>query len=234
MTVRSAKLVTGEGIEIRGVSILERAADGPRAELLSYDECFLRCRTDLQDLLADKLEVTQVTIRRPTLHATRRPDGSWSAAKLLPLPKLSKRPPQVTIESGIVEIFDPTKNPTSTLTFRDINLTLTPTTGEDRKLQATLSGDYFRQATVEGVVDPHRPGFALVRQDRGPGHLPRAARRPARRPGGETRHVGDGARAGRPPASASPTTRRRQRPGSSTSPARSPTAASTIRGCRIP
>ncbi len=161
VTVRSATLVRNEGIEIRGVSILERAADGPRAELLTYDECFLRCRTDLQDLLADKLEVTQVTIRRLTLHATRRPDGSWSTAKLLPLPKLSKRPPQVTIENGTVEIFDPTKNPTSTLTLRDINLTLTPTTGEDRKLQGTLSGDYFRQATVEGVIDPHRPGFSL-------------------------------------------------------------------------
>ena len=158
-------LVRGEGIEIRGLSIVEPAADGPRADLLSYDECFLRCRTDLQDLLADELEVTQVTIRHPTLHATRRPDGSWSAAKLLPLPKLSKRPPQVTIENGVVEIFDPLKNPASTLTLRDINLTLTPTAGvspDSRKLQGTLSSDYFRQATIEGTVDPRRPGFSLV------------------------------------------------------------------------
>jgi hypothetical protein len=165
VTIRSATLVKNEGIEIRGVSIVERAADGPRAELLTYDECFLRCRTDLQDLLAGDLEVTQVTIRHPTLYLTRRPDGSWSAAKLLPIPKLSKRPPQVIIENGAVEIFDPLKNPSSTLPLREINLKITPTAGgpaaEDRKLQGTLSGDYFRHAEVEGVVDPHRPGFSL-------------------------------------------------------------------------
>ncbi len=173
MTIRSATLVKDEGIEIRGLSVVEPGAEGPRAELLTYDECFLRCPTDLQDLLAGDLEVTQVTIRRPTLRVTRRPDGSWSAAKLLPLPKFGKRPPRVTIEDGTVEIFDPVKNPTSTLPLRDINLTLTPETGgpspsspsplssENRTLRGTLSSDYFRHATVEGTVDPHRPGFSL-------------------------------------------------------------------------
>ena len=163
VTIRSAALVKGEGIEIRGLSILERNADGPRPELITYDECFLRCRTDLQDLLGGELEVTQVTIRHPTLYLTRRRNGSWSAAKLLPIPKMSKHPPQVTIENGVVEIFDPTKNPTSTLSLRDINLKLTPVNGgEKRKLQGTLSGDYFRHVTVEGVVAPHRPGFSLA------------------------------------------------------------------------
>jgi hypothetical protein len=166
--IRSAALVKGEGIQIRGLSIVEPGAEGPRAELLTYDECFLRCSTDLRDLLSDDLEVTQVTIRRPTLRVTRRPDGSWSASKLLPLPKLSKRPPRVTIENGTVEIFDPLKNHTSTLTLRDINLTLTPEAGgpsspssENRALRGTLTSDYFRHATVEGTVDPHRPGFSL-------------------------------------------------------------------------
>ena len=166
VTIGSATLVKGEGISIRGLSILELGAEGPAAELLTYDECFLHCRTDLQDLLTGDLEVTQVTIRHPTLRMTHRPNGSWSTAKLLPLPKLSKRPPQVTVENGTVEIFDPLKNPSSTLTLRDINLTLTPPAGEgpseNRSLQGTVSGDYFRRVVVTGVVDPHRPGFSLT------------------------------------------------------------------------
>ena len=118
----------------------------------------------MQDLLRGDLDVTQVTIRHPTLRMTRRPDGSWSTAKLLPMPKLTKRPPQVTVENGTVEIFDPVKNPSSTLTLH-VNLTVTPPAGgpapENRTLQATLSGDYFRRVIISGVVDPHRPGFSL-------------------------------------------------------------------------
>jgi len=47
-----------------------------------------------------------VTIRRPTLRVTRRADGGWSAAKLLPPPQFGDRPPEVTIENGTIEIFD--------------------------------------------------------------------------------------------------------------------------------
>ena len=169
VAIRSAVLVKGEGIEIRGLSILEPGAEGPRAELLTFEECFLHCRTDLQELIGGEPEITQVTMRRPTLRMTRRRDGSWSAAKLLPLPKLSKRAPQVTIENGTIEVFDPRKSPSSTLTLRDVNLTLTPAADgptptspdETRKLQGTLSGDYFRHVNFEGVVQPHRPGFAI-------------------------------------------------------------------------
>ena len=171
--IRSAVLVKGEGIAIRGLSVLDPAADGPGAELFTYDECALTCATDLNTLLREEMEVSRVTVRRPTLRMTRRADGTWSTAKLLPLPKFGTRPPQVTIENGTIEIFDPTKVPSSTLTLRDVNLTLVPCAAaagmegssdpqsRRRKVQGTLSGDYFRQATFEGEVDPHQPEFSL-------------------------------------------------------------------------
>jgi hypothetical protein len=169
VTIRSAVLVKGEGIEVRGLSIIEPGAAGPGAELFNVDECFLHCRTDLRELIGGEPEVTQVTIRRPALRMTRRTDGTWSTAKLLPLPKFGKRNHPTTIENGTVEIFDPLKSPSGTLMLRDINLTLTPvidprspTVDTDRrKLQGTLSGDYFRQVIVDGVVDPHRPGYGV-------------------------------------------------------------------------
>src|SRR5208283_2454527 len=96
---------------------------------------------------------TRVIVRRPTLRMTRRPDGSWSAARLLPLPKLDDGPgPEVRFENGTIEIFDPTKAMACTFTLRDVNLTLTPIapaaghteTTRRRRIEGTATGDYFR------------------------------------------------------------------------------------------
>ena len=157
--VRSAELVKGKGIELRGLSIVEPGAEGPRAELLHCDEVFLSCATDLPELLRGEPQITRVTIRRPTLRITRRPDGTWSAAKLFPLPSLCTHPPELTIEDGTVEIFDPLKTPSSTLTLRGVCGTLSPPdpaspNPQARKFRATLSADHVRGVVLEGQVDP--------------------------------------------------------------------------------
>jgi len=168
VSVRSASLVEGEGIELRGLSIVEPGAEGP-AELVYLDEVFLHCAANLKDLLGSDPEVTHVTIRRSTLRATRRPDGSYSSARLLPVPRFSDKPPPVTVENGTIEIFDPQKNPSGTLTLRDVNLTLTPpetsgTAGQSegpRKLCGTMTGDHLRQVELRGVVDASRKSWSI-------------------------------------------------------------------------
>jgi len=168
VSVRSASLLKGEGIEVRGLSIIEPGAEGP-AELIYVDEAFLRCATDLQQLIAGNVEAKEITIRRSTLRATRRPDGQYSSMKLLPVPKFSDRPPKVIIENGTVEVFDPLQTPCSTLMLRDVNLTLFPpnaprhgeTASTVRKLQGTLSGDHLHQVELEGEVDLQRKSWAI-------------------------------------------------------------------------
>jgi len=157
--VRSAELVQGRGIALRGLSILEPGAEGPRAELLHCDEVFMSCATDLPELLGGEPQITRVTIRRPTLRITRRPDGTWSAAKLFPLPSLCAHPPELTIEDGTIEILDPLKTPSSTLTLRGWCVTLSPPdpaspNPQARKFRATLSADHIRGVELEGQVDP--------------------------------------------------------------------------------
>ncbi len=169
VSVRAAELVDGEGIEVRGLSIVEPGAEGPRAELLYVEEIFLSCPTDLKELVAHDPQICRVVFRRPILRATRRRDGTFSPAKLLPPPRFGDRPPEIAVENGAVEIFDPLKVPSSTLTLRDINLTLSPPAqdapGGDRslrQLQATLGGDYLRQIRIEGSLDPDRPQCDLT------------------------------------------------------------------------
>lgn len=118
VTVKSAALVQG-GIQIRGVSIVDPEADGPGAELAYFEELFLACETDLSTFLGETPQIDEIVARRPTIRATRRPDGSWSAARLFPLPKLGSSSPSISIEAGMLELFDPLKNPTSTLVVRD-------------------------------------------------------------------------------------------------------------------
>ncbi len=169
VTVRAAELVEGEGVEVRGVSIVEPGAEGPRAELLYVEEILLTCRTDLKELIACDPDVHRVAIRRATLRPTLRRDGSWSAAKLLPLPRFSEYPPELIVENGTVEVFDPLKSPSGTFTLRDVDLTLSPPAVDSssggfhpRRLHGTLGGDYLRQMRFEGSVDPEDFRWNLI------------------------------------------------------------------------
>ena len=168
--IRSAVLMKGEGISVRGLSIVDPAAEGPCPELLTYDECFVACPTDLSDLMSGEPRATQVILRQPTLRMTRRSDGTWSAARLLPLPRLSNgASPEIRVENGTIEIFDPTKTPACACTLRDLNFTLSPIPSPDgqpettrrRHIQGTASGDYFRQVSFEGDLDIDRPTVEL-------------------------------------------------------------------------
>jgi hypothetical protein len=162
VTVRSAEFVAGEGIRVRGISIADPAADGPRADLLTIEELFLTSKAELKDLLVHDPVITKVTARHPTLHLTRRLDGHWSASQLFPPPKFGDHPQEVVVENGSIEIFDPTKSPAGMLPLRDVNLTIHPRTEttpgvgvrEIRELQGMFACDYFRRVEFHGSVDP--------------------------------------------------------------------------------
>ena len=162
VSIRSARLLSGQGIEIRGLSISEPGVSGPTAELAYLEEILLQGATDWKQLLQGELSITTVVIRRPTIRITHRPDGSWSAARLFPLPKLSETPPQGTIENAVVEISDPLRTQSGTFTLRDIDLEFKP---DDRigadpdgrtamQLIGHLSGDHFRQIDMAASFAP--------------------------------------------------------------------------------
>ena len=169
VAVRSAEFVAGEGIRLRGISFVDPSADGPRAELLAIEELFLSSKTELKELLVREPVITQIIVRRPTLHVTRRLDGRWSAEKLFPPPKFGDRPPELIVENGTVEIFDPTKSPAGMLPLRDVNLTVHPAAEtvpgrapkEIRRLRGMFVCDYLRRVEFQGAVDPKSGAFTF-------------------------------------------------------------------------
>ena len=129
--VQSAAITDG-GIQVRGVSISDPKADGPRAELAYLDELILVCKTDLATLVRGTPQIVEVVARRPAIHATRRPDGTWSTSRLFPLPKFGEQPPKITIEAGTLNLFDPLKNPACSLAVRDGYFKVVRHEGESR------------------------------------------------------------------------------------------------------
>ncbi len=167
VTVRSAQLVDGEGIEVRGLTLLDPHATGPQAELAYFDEMVLFCQTSLPELVKGEPKISSVLIRRPTLHSTRRPDGTWSLSRLLPLPKFSDRPLPATVEGATLEFFDPLRTPASTFTLRDINLEAKPmpAPGEPgvwlMEVRGYSAGDHFQRVEFAGQFGPQFKGFDI-------------------------------------------------------------------------
>ncbi|MEN6459701.1 MAG: AsmA-like C-terminal region-containing protein [Thermoguttaceae bacterium] len=167
VTVGSAHLVDGKGVRVCDVVIAEPNAEGPQPELLRIEEMLLECPTDWRQLAQGSLPIRRATVRRPVLRATRRPDGTWSVAKLLRSTHDSGQSPPIAVENGIIEILDPLKTPASLLTLRDVNLTLTPpeaiahptagpgnpTASSMHRFQGLFAGEGLRRVEIEGVCN---------------------------------------------------------------------------------
>jgi hypothetical protein len=166
VTIRSAVRVEGEGIEIRGLSVLEPGAEGPRAAMIALEEVFLRCPTELAEWATSEPQVTEVVVRRPTLRIVRLADGSWNVSRLFPLPTPKGDPPNVTIENGTIEIIDGTRSPPSMWTLRDLTLSITMQDGDEpgtkvRVLRGSLTGDHLHRVDLEGTMSPDRAQWTI-------------------------------------------------------------------------
>jgi hypothetical protein len=168
VVVRSAQLVDGQGIEIRGVLISDPKLTGPAAELAYFDEIMLTCNTNLQELVQHDPKFTAIQIRRPRIQATRLPDGSWSASQLLPLPKLSEKPAPMQIDAGQLFVYDPQRNPAVGYDIHNINMTMIPqqadaAPGADQicDLEGSLAGDHVQRVEFKGQASRTSGAFVL-------------------------------------------------------------------------
>jgi hypothetical protein len=154
VTVREARLVEGQGIEVRGVSIADPHAVGPTAELVYIDEMLLTCGTDIADLARGEPSFSQVALRRARIRATRRLDGKWSTSGLLPLPKLGSATPPTEINGATIELYDPTRTPASVFAVRNVELSLKPDPQVNGKqtLEGSLTADGINHATFSGSI----------------------------------------------------------------------------------
>jgi hypothetical protein len=168
VSVREAQLLRGEGIRIRGLSIVEPNRSGPEEQLLFVEELFIHCGTDPRDLIKGKLVDARYTLRKPVLRATRKPDGGWSAAQLLPIPKFGDTLPSGEIEGGTLELVDPLERVPAKFALREAILKWSPAEGPvppDGKRQLRFigraTGAHLRTLTLDALVDPTGGAWSL-------------------------------------------------------------------------
>lgn len=175
VTVRSARLVHGEGIEVRGLTISDPRAKGPRLELIEVEELFLGCKAEPQDLIAGALDISHVSLRGMTLFATHRGEQKLSCTQLLPLPWVSDGWPTVIVENSAVEILDPRTTPAALMHLTGLNLVLTPGDAPSSaepgqpalppiaayRVRGSVQGQHLRGVEVFGAVDYKGGGWSL-------------------------------------------------------------------------
>jgi hypothetical protein len=156
VTVKSARRVAGQGIEIRGVRIAE-AGGNNAAVLAEIDEVFAVCDTRLPDFLTGRPKFSELHLRRLKLRAQRKPSGLWNLSHLFPLPSSPNSMPRATISDAALEIVDPTQQPACSWTLRNIELTVAPqveSQGITLHIRGTLAGDHLERVEIDGSLEP--------------------------------------------------------------------------------
>jgi hypothetical protein len=161
VNVRSARWFEGQGIRIRGVSIVAPTGDVRRAELAYVEEILAVSNANLKDLVLSEIPIEKVVFRGLTVHSTRESDGQWSGWRLWPPPSFSDTPPEVRFENAQIKLIDPRLGDAAALVLRDINLDVSPTltaptantngkSDVHYQVRGALSSDHFRRATIDG------------------------------------------------------------------------------------
>jgi hypothetical protein len=157
VSVKSARRVPGQGLEIRGVRIAE--SGGKKVPVLvEIGEILAECDTRLPDFLTRPPSFTALHVQRLKLRGERKASGLWNLAHLIPLPATDgKSPPAATISDASLEIVDPSADPACAFTLRNIELRVQPEVQQSRTVlhvRGTLAGDHLESVEIDGVLDP--------------------------------------------------------------------------------
>lgn len=162
--IQAARRIEGQGIEIRGLSIRSQFGSTDQRQLLSIDELFLDCRTELSDLWLGHPQVRRLVVRRMKVRAICTQQGHWNVASLLPLPDLGGSVPLVELEDSTVEVQDLCRRAGQAWALRNIGLRAqlrADAQGSPQwQFSGTLLGDHFKRVQVRGTLDAERGAWS--------------------------------------------------------------------------
>ena len=152
--VQGASLVEGEGIVVRGVSLIDPSLPKECRQMLWIDEVRLACSTNLADLIAGAPRISAVRLRRPVVHAVRQTEGRWTVAGLLKQRAGGGLLVPVTIEDATLLVDDVPRQ--TRVAVRQLSLDVEPDESEGNAgwatVRAVAAGDLFERASVAGRV----------------------------------------------------------------------------------
>ncbi|MCC9604795.1 AsmA-like C-terminal domain-containing protein [Blastopirellula sp. JC732] len=160
VSIDSAQFHEGEGVEIRGLRFSQKNVAGHSGEMLDIDEMFVHCTTDPRDLVAGKLDVSRIVVKRVRISAALTADGKLNLESLFPLPKFGDSDPIIEVHDGLFELYDSVSG--ARLRLDPIDLTLKPmrdpqiaADGKKRlTVEGTLRSEHFEEAKISGILEP--------------------------------------------------------------------------------
>ncbi len=169
VALAGARLIEGQGIEIRGLSIVDPAASGAQAELAHVDEALLRCDTDLEALYAGRANIAEIVLRRAVVRVARGADGRWNVDRWTQQTRAAKRLPRLTLEDSRITVVDALCEPARSMALEDVNLVLaSPEAANDAKrdteslsVQGSMRADSIRRIELRGALATPNDSWTL-------------------------------------------------------------------------
>ncbi|TWT86909.1 hypothetical protein Mal64_37390 [Pseudobythopirellula maris] len=146
--VGSARFVTGSGVVMYDVELAERVGAGGQRPVLVVEEVRLQGEFDVGSLLSGKPSVEHVVLKRPRLHAVRRPGGEWNFAAMKST-KEGDCAPRVTVTDATLLVEDEASPGKPPRVVQNVNLKVTPVT---QKPGAPPSEHYRFEASADDVI----------------------------------------------------------------------------------
>jgi len=156
--VQSAAINGGQGIVVRGLSVIDPALPQQWRQMVWVEELRLACGTTLAELAGGTPRITAVHVRRPVVHAVRRGDR-WSVARLLDRRREGTPLIPVSVEDATV-LLDGVGD-ASRCTLRQMAFELAPLADGTARLRAGFAGDLFERGAIEGTLVPASDTFTL-------------------------------------------------------------------------
>ena len=150
VNVRSAAIVEGEGITLRGVSLVDPVLPPQHRQVMWIDEVNLACTTALTELATGPPAITGVRLRRPTLHVVCNAEGRWNVARLLEGRESGAGVAPVSVEDATLLVDDARLQ--KRITVRHVGIDLRPTGDGAVVVRGSGAGDLFERASVAGRV----------------------------------------------------------------------------------
>lgn len=148
--ITSARYVSGEGIHLRGISVVETDVFGIlRDPEITCKEAVLHCNLSVQQVLNEQIQIRQVDVRGLIIKALRDEQGNWNLTKLKPRKAGSMRP-SVHIENARIDLSDGAAS--TSVSIRQANF-LPATDNEPRRdylFDIQGQSELFKQAAVRG------------------------------------------------------------------------------------
>ncbi len=161
--VQGASLVEGEGIVVRGVSLVDPKMPQQWRQILWVDEVRLACTTSLTELATGPPRITAVRLRRPVMHAVRHTNGAWNLEKLWGGETATGLVP-VSVEDATLLVDDPARQFRATL--RQVSVDVEPDVREPGAavVRGSAAGDRFERLAFQGRLTPASGAFQVQGQ----------------------------------------------------------------------